>query len=155
MEMNNLPSDEALQRTIERFWETIPPVWDRIRNNVRTIVANNFEISVEQFHILRYIRKGSGSVSELADAKHISRPAISQAVDILVEKGLITRQQNVEDRRYVQLELTQNGDTLLNAIFKENRAWMKEKLAPLSLEELNSILLSMEVLKKVFEQEDF
>jgi DNA-binding MarR family transcriptional regulator len=155
MEMNNLPSDEALQRTIERFWETIPPVWDRIRNNVRTIVANNFEISVEQFHILRYIRKGSGSVSELADAKHISRPAISQAVDILVEKGLITRQQNVEDRRYVQLELTQSGNKLLNAIFNENRAWMKEKLAPLSLEELNSILLSMEVLKKVFEQEDF
>lgn len=154
METYNLSSDEALQRTIERFWETIPPVWDRIRSNVRTIVKNDFDITVEQFHILRHIQKGSGSVSELAEAKHISRPAISQAVDLLVDKGLITRQQNKEDRRYVQLELTQSGNKLLNAIFKENRAWMKEKLAPLSLEELNSILLSMEVLKKVFEQED-
>lgn len=154
METYNLSSDEALQRTIERFWETIPPVWDRIRSNVRTIVKNDFDITVEQFHILRHIQKGSGSVSELAEAKHISRPAISQAVDLLVDKGLITRHQNKEDRRYVQLELTQSGNKLLNAIFKENRAWMKEKLAPLSLEELNSILLSMEVLKKVFEQED-
>ena len=71
--------------------------------------------------------KGFTSVSELAAIRQISRPAISQAVDVLVEKGLISRQQEAEDRRFVHLLLTPNGEALLNKIFQENRAWMMEK----------------------------
>ena len=144
--------EELLQRTIDRFWETFPTVWDRIRGNVRAIVMENYDITVEQFHILRHIRKGSGSVSELAVVKQISRPAISQAVDVLVDKGLINRRQNAEDRRYVQLELTQSGNDLLTAIFEENRIWMEKKLTSLSPEEINSILQAMEVLKRTFDE---
>src|SRR5512133_1874684 len=110
--MTNLDSHskEMLQQAIERFWETVPPVWGRIKGNVRGIATQNFDISVEQFHILRHIRKGIGSVSELADARQISRSAISQTVDLLFEKGLITRTQSTDDRRYVQLTLTPAGD---------------------------------------------
>ena len=143
---------ELLRRTIDRFWEIFPTVWDRIRANVRAIVMENYDITVEQFHILRHIRKGSGSVSELATVKQISRPAISQAVDVLVDKGLVSRRQNAEDRRYVQLELTQSGNDLLTAIFEENRIWMKKKLASLSPEDISSILQAMEVLGKTFDE---
>ena len=65
---------------IEAFWGTIPPVWNRIKGNVRAIAVENYDISVEQFHILRHIRKGLTSVSELAEVKQISRSAVSQAV---------------------------------------------------------------------------
>jgi DNA-binding MarR family transcriptional regulator len=144
--------EELLRRTIDRFWETFPTIWDRIRGNVRAIVMENFDITVEQFHILRHIRKGSGSVSELAIVKQISRPAISQAIDVLVDKGLVSRRQNAEDRRYVQLELTKSGNDLLTAIFEENRIWMKKKLASLSPEEISSILQAMELLGKTFDE---
>ena len=100
--MESDTTEELRQKAIDRFWETIPPVWNQVRNNLRSIAAEKFEISVEQFHILRHIRKGITSVSELADVKQISRPAISQAVDVLVEKGLISRQQDADDRRFVQ-----------------------------------------------------
>jgi DNA-binding MarR family transcriptional regulator len=145
-------SEEILQRAIDRFWETFPPVWDRIRKNVRAIAAEHFDITFEQFHILRHIRKGCCSVSELAEIKHISRPAISQAVDMLVDKGLIDRQQETDDRRYVRLGLTQRGNDILTAVFKENRSWMMEKLAPLSSEELTGIILSLDTLKRVFDE---
>ncbi len=148
-----ISTTEELQRqTIDRFWETIPPVWNLVRSNLRCIASENFEISVEQFHILRHIRKGITSVSELAAVKQISRPAISQAVDILVDKGLIARQQDVEDRRYVHLRLTPEGDTLLNKIFQENRAWMTEKLAAFDPDQLNSVITGLEILKTIFEE---
>ena len=67
MEILEKTSEDLLQTAIDRFWETIPPVWNKIRGNVRCIVTENFEITVDQFHILRYIRKGRDSVSELAD----------------------------------------------------------------------------------------
>ena len=60
-------------------------------------------------------------VSELATAKNISRPAISQAVEILVKKGLLTRVPSREDRRCVDLVLTEAGNHLLDTVFKETR----------------------------------
>lgn len=148
----NPHSKEMLQQAIERFWETIPPVWGRIKGNVRGIATQNFDISVEQFHILRHIRRGIGSVSELADARQISRSAISQTVDLLVEKGLITRTQSADDRRYVRLALTPAGDELLNTIFQKNRAWMMEEMekAELSPDDICTLIQGMEVLKKAF-----
>jgi ABC-type transport system involved in cytochrome bd biosynthesis fused ATPase/permease subunit len=64
-------------------------VWHRVRSHIHTIAIQDYDISVEQFHILRHIGKGVDSLSELATIKHISRPAISQAVNGLVEKGLV------------------------------------------------------------------
>lgn len=142
---------EVRQRMIDRFWETIPPMWNRIRGRIRSTATEHFGITVEQFHILRHIRKGFHSVGELAEEKQISRPAISQAVEILVEKGLITRRQSAEDRRFVQLELTANGNELLNAIFKTNREWMMEKISALSQEEIEHILLAMDAFQKAFD----
>lgn len=144
-------SESLVNNAIDRFWETIPPVWGRIRGNVRGIAMEHFNLTVEQFHILRHIRMGCHSGSDLAAIQQISRSAISQVVDLLVGKGLITRCEQTEDRRYVQLELTESGNALLNAIFKKNRAWMMEKLATLNPEELNKVLLAMEVLKKTFD----
>lgn len=143
-------SDILLQQLADKFWESIPPVWGRIRGNLRGIAMANFGISVEQFYILRHIRKGVQSVSELAEARQISRPAISQAVDILVEKGLITRQHTTQDRRCIRLELTDSGNEMLNTIFQRNREWMTGKMSGLSKEEIGIVITSMEILKRIF-----
>ena len=139
-----------LQQTIDRFWEIIPPVWNGIKGNLRGMAAEQYDISVEQFHILRHIRKGLSSVSELAEVKQISRPAVSQAVDVLVDKGLIARRQDPADRRYVHLALTPAGDDLLNALFCQNRAWMEARMAALNAEDLQTIYRGMELLKTAF-----
>jgi DNA-binding MarR family transcriptional regulator len=148
--ITDLKTEELLYQAIERFWETIPPVWNTIKHNVRSTATDHFDISVEQFHILRHIRKGIVSVSDLATERQISRPAISQAVDVLVDKGLIARGENAEDRRFVQLELTPTGNDLLNTVFEKNRAWMKEQMASLTQEEMNTLLEGLAVLKKTF-----
>jgi DNA-binding MarR family transcriptional regulator len=145
-------SEDLIQQTIDRFWATIPPVWHRVRGNLRATAAENFGITVEQFHILRHIRKGFKSTSELAEVKQISRSAISQSVDVLVENGLISRCQSMQDRRYVQLELTPNGNELLNAILQKNRAWMTEKLSGLGQDNLRAMMEGMEVLGKAFDE---
>jgi DNA-binding MarR family transcriptional regulator len=130
-------------------------VWNRIRENVRAIATEYFDVTVEQFHVLRHIRKGAGSVSELAEVRQISRPAISQAVDVLVDKGLITRQQDTVDRRHVHLTLTPEGNAMLNTIFQKNRTWMEEKMASLNSEELASISRALSLLKVTFDDSSY
>src|SRR5512143_1064364 len=125
--------------TIDRFWETVPPLWNFVRSHIRATATTKFDITVEQFHVLRHVRRGIASMSELATAKNISRPAISQAVDLLVNKGLLTRVQSTQDRRYVELALTDEGNALLDTVFKETRGWMKQRMHALTAQELETV----------------
>jgi len=146
-----IPSNEARQRTIDRFWETFPPVWHQVRGSLHTM-AEEVGVTVEQFHVLRHIRRGASSVSELAAAKQISLSAISQVVETLVEKGLVLRQPSPADRRCIHLALTDAGSGLLNTIFQKNRTWMAEKLGAFSDIELDEISWALETLKRIFDE---
>ncbi len=145
-----ITSPLQLQTAIDGFWASFPPVWNVIRGNLRSIAVEQYNISVEQFHILRNIRRGITSVSELAEVKQISRSAVSQAVDLLVERGLVSRRQNVNDRRNIPLELTHAGDRLLDAIWEKNRAWMESRLSSLSEQDLLTLSASFELLSRTF-----
>ena len=146
----NNATEQLIPAAIEAFWSTIPPVWNRVKGNVRAIAVDHYDISVEQFHILRHIRRGLTSVSELAQVKQISRSAISQAVDILVARGLICRRQNALDRRNIPLELTESGNALLDTIWEKNRAWMKSQMISLTVQDLDTITCAMEILARTF-----
>jgi DNA-binding MarR family transcriptional regulator len=144
-------TERLYDHAIDRFWETVPPLWSFVRSHIRATATTTFDITVEQFHVLRHVRRGVGSVSELAIAKNISRPAISQAVDTLVNKGLLTRVQSTQDRRFVELRLTDEGNRLLDAVFEETRAWMKERMSVLSAQEVETLAEAMEIMKKIIE----
>lgn len=147
--MNSNETTEALQRLVEVFLETVPSLWREIHSHIHTIASEEFDVTVEQFHILRHIRQGSASVSELAKQKRISRPAVSQGVETLVKRGLIRRKVNPQDRRQVLLELTENGNALLDAISIKTRRWSLELFSPLNPEEMEQITQSLERLKKL------
>ncbi len=150
--MNN--PESSLPQTVDSVLETLPPVWDRIRSNLRTSATQKFSITLEQFHVLRHIRKGYQSVGDLAEKKQISRSAVSQAVEALVTKGLVTRRQESDDRRCVLLELTAHASAVMEANIQENRVWMKGKMRALTPAELKSIQKAMRILKKTFTPEE-
>jgi len=143
------PPKESLRQAVNKFWDSFPPFWHRVRAHIREVAVEQFDITVEQFHILRLIRQGQGSVSEIAQAKHISRAAISQAMEALVTKGFVTRSQSPIDRRHVQLALTAEGSALLNSIFEDTSQWLMQALAPLSETEVQALIQAMESLQRV------
>ncbi len=147
--MNIDKPDPPLQRLVDVFWETIPPLWREVHAKLHSIASEEFDVSVEQFHVLRHIRQGSASVSQLAEQKRISRAAISQTVDTLVRRGLIRRQINPDDRRQIPLELTEAGNALLDAISLKTRQWMMELFSPLDPYEVNQIAHALERLRKL------
>jgi DNA-binding MarR family transcriptional regulator len=142
-------SSELLKRAVDVFWETYPPLWRMIQAHIREVAVEQFRISVDQFHILRHIRRGRNSVSELAEARDISRPAISQCVDLLVSRGLIFRTTDIQDRRHIKLGLTADGNILLDKIFGNTRQWMVEKFTELSDDEIQAFTFSMDSVKKI------
>lgn len=152
--MNSNQSDTKLhqQHLIEVFWETIPSTWNHVRQHIRSTASEKFDITVEQFYVLRHVKKGVKTVSELAEVKHISRSAVSQAVDGLVCKNLLTRRQDEEDRRYIWLEMTEEGEGLLNKIFKINQEWILKKIENLSSDDIKMIITGLQTLKRVLNE---
>ena len=141
-------SSEMLKHAVDVFWETYPPLWRMIQAHIREVAVEQFNISVEQFHILRHIRRGRDSVSDLAEVRDLSRPAVSQSVDLLVTRGLIFRTTDLQDRRHIKLDLTAEGNALLDAIFGNTRQWMSGMFDQLNADEIQAFIFSMDSLKK-------
>lgn len=146
--MSNPP---PIRELIEKFWESIPPAWRETRETIRRIAVEQFGMTVGQFQVLRRIRKGVDTVSGLAEANRTSRPAVSKAVEALVQKGLVTRLPDARDRRQVRLTLTEEGSRLLNAIYDQAEAWLSERFAPLTESERADLRSAMELLRRIFE----
>jgi DNA-binding MarR family transcriptional regulator len=147
------PKEAELRSTVDSVLESLPPVWDRIRHNLRVAATGKFGISLEQFHLLRHIRQGYQSVRDLAEKRQVSPAAISQGIENLVQKGLVTRRQEGEDRRCVLLELTPYARKVLDANYEENRAWARERMSSLSAAELGEVRRAMATLRGVFAPE--
>jgi len=142
--------ENLLQRSIETFWYTFPSTWRSIHTYTHNIAMERYHITMKQFIILREIHDGKTSVSRLAESGHISRPAISRLVDILVNKQLVTRLEDPLDRRHVQLSLTTDGDRLLAELYENTRHWMAERMNALSDADLTTMIHSLELLRKTF-----
>ena len=145
--MSNAPSSPLL---IDKFWESIPPAWRQTRSRIHHSAAEKFQMTEEQFQMLRRIRNGSASVSALAEASQTSRSAVSKAVEALVRRGLVTRSQDPLDRRNLPLALTDEGRRVMELIYNDAETWLSARFACLTAEETQSLLLGMESLRKAF-----
>ena len=145
-----MSEQETLQTAIDKFWETIPPAWHATRATIRRVAAEKFNLTVEQFQVLRRIRRGIASVSALAESSGTSRSAVSKAVDSLVNKGLVSRSQDPNDRRNIPLSLTVEGQRILTAIYQETEQWLAGKFSRLTSREISRLTDAMDVLQKAF-----
>ena len=65
------------------------------------------DLSVPQFHAIMTVRTlGQVTMTELSDRLGVSPPSASAMVDRLVEKGILTREHSVKDRRKVVVRVS-------------------------------------------------
>jgi len=145
-----MPNPTISPILIDKFWESVPFAWRQTRRQIRHIAVEKFQMTEEQFQVLRRIRQGAASVSALANASQTSRSAVSKAVDALVRRGLVTRSQDPRDRRNIPLALTEEGQRVMDTIFMEAEAWLSAHFEHLSQNELKTLLQGMEFLRKAF-----
>lgn len=93
--------------------------------------------------LIRLYELRSSTVSELSGQLHISRPNMTPLVDKLVQFGLVDRKTSQEDRRVIQLDITEEGDRHCRSMCQCFADQLREKLVSLEesdLVELNSCL---------------
>ena len=110
-------------------------------------------LSVPQFRTLLFISRNEGaSLSEVADHIGLTLPSMSALVDGLVTRNFVTRRTHPDDRRRVDLTLTQQGETTLHSARNATQDYLKERLARLPETERATIVKGMRILRRVFSE---
>jgi DNA-binding MarR family transcriptional regulator len=107
--------DQKLMRAIQ----LLRSFWNVQKNLVRFIQKTAVEngLSVPQYTILMMIAPNKEMTQKkLGEKTFLPKSTLSQAVDGLVQTGLLSRQQVKGNRREIQLSLSEQGETLLKAI---------------------------------------
>lgn len=115
---------EAVATSIDRLQRVAGRLWE--------VVADELDLTEVAALALVAVGEGAVTVSAVADAcgRHVS--TASRVVDGLVQRGLVDRREDPEDRRAVRLSLTPAGVTAAARVEESNRALLEASLAELS-----------------------
>ncbi|MBE0698080.1 MAG: MarR family transcriptional regulator [Anaerolineaceae bacterium] len=136
----------ALEDTAARILEVVPQIMQAIRVEIRRSRAS--DLSVVQQRVLGFLRRRPGcSLSELAEHIGLTLSSASTLVDGLVDQGLLLRVESAEDRRRVELRLSEAGSQQLEAALKSAREGLVRQLAGLTEEQCRLIQQALDILE--------
>jgi DNA-binding MarR family transcriptional regulator len=72
-------------------------------------------LTFRQHRLLRRVAEGNSSMAALAAYGNLTVPTVSESVDLLVRRGLMSRQENPQNRRSLVLSLTPEGQEVKEA----------------------------------------
>ena len=110
-------------------------------------------LSVPQFRTLLFISRNRGaSLSEVADHIGLTLPSMSTLVDGLVTRNFVIRRTHQDDRRRVDLTLTERGENTLQSARKATQEYLKGRLSRLYEAERATVVRGMRITRLVFSE---
>jgi DNA-binding MarR family transcriptional regulator len=104
-------------------------------------------LSYSQVAVLMRLKHGGRSgVSEIGGHMGITKAAASQAVDRLVDLGLVERTEDPDDRRARRLALTQAGQAMVGQVVAARSRWVETLADVLTPEQQNLIASALNLL---------
>lgn len=113
-------------RVITRFYDT-----------QRRAVCRRLGISQMEFDILVFLHNNPGrdTARDIVALRGLPKSNVSQAVEVLMSKGMLARRQDAEDRRRVHLSLTEEADRLMPELLKAQQTFWEQAFRDFSAED--------------------
>jgi DNA-binding MarR family transcriptional regulator len=96
--------------------------------------------------LMQLHHKGRCGVSEIGERFDITNAAASQLVEKLVQAGYLERTEDPHDRRVKQLNLTAEGEALIEKGAQERYRWLDELTSQLSTEQQTKVAEALGIL---------
>lgn len=97
---------------------------------LKKIDSENSRAGIKILFILK--KQGPMPISHIAEKMTIARPNMTLLVDALTNRGLVERCSSDEDRRIINVALTEEGVGYLDRIIKKRDAILRENISILS-----------------------
>lgn len=119
----------------------------RISRRVR--FESSSELAPHLVSALANLRHGPLKPGELAEVERISAPSMTRTINCLVDRGLVSSEDNPSDGRSKVLTLTADGAAVLERTARARDDWMFRQLQGLSAEEIAMLEGATAVLNRV------
>ena len=94
------------EKVAEQLADVVPRLYRLLRTALDEVPGAS---SLEQLRVMQRIDQGLHNVSALAGARQMRMSAITSILDVLVERGWVTREADMTDRRRIRVDLTPSG----------------------------------------------
>lgn len=122
-------------------------VYKKLRQDMNIVYDK--EMSRNEFFILKTLyEQGSKKSSDLSKMLNVSASHITAVTDSLIEKKWIQRVRSEQDRRIVNLHLTEEGKNTLQLFEKKKTDFLLQKFNDLSDQEIENFISLLEKLSK-------
>lgn len=118
---------------------------NRISNGIARTYQERFDLGVTEWRVIAIVGRYPGvTATEVAERAAMDKVAVSRAVSRLLEAGRLERRDNHTDRRAKRLYLSEEGESIHDAIVPAALAFERELLESLETEERRRFLRSLE-----------
>lgn len=127
----------------------VPAITRFLRAELRQHGQPRFSLS--QLRVLYFLnRQPQSSLSEVADYLDVSRPTMSAMVERLVQRRLVQRTDNPQERRRIALTLTATGTSELEQVYGATLTSVGNRFGGLSEEQLSQVMAGLSILGELF-----
>lgn len=109
------------------------------------------ELSRTESGLLLTLVDGPRRITELADTEALAQPTVTQLVDKLQRRGLVSRKRDAADGRVVLVSITADGRARLDAVQGQFRTQMRQAVEGLDDEELAQLVAASQTLARLIE----
>ena len=122
---------------------------------LQDIVMSCCNITPAQCHSLLEIGRAKNlSLIDLAETLGLDSSTISRSVNSLVNDGLVDRQTDPVNRRYVTISLTEDGEKIFEALQTASAIYYRKILQQIPKEKHNVVLQGLKLLLEAFDKSD-
>ncbi|MBN1992302.1 MAG: MarR family transcriptional regulator [Anaerolineae bacterium] len=104
-------------------------------------------LSIRQFNILYHLNQNQGmSINDLSRCLLCDKSNTTRLVERMKQEGLVTRERDTQDRRYVSVRLTETGVRLRESAIAAHQTSIEERfktLLPTEQAALNQLLVHL------------
>ncbi len=120
----------------------------RLNGQIRDMIQE--DITMEQFQILKYISsRGRCTSTELADAFGVGKSSITAMITRMVDKGLLQRTRDQDDRRVVYLTMTEQGQRNYDIVQDQIISTVSKYLVHFEADEVEGFISAFERLARL------
>lgn len=103
-----------------------------------------------QFAVLAALKKhGPHTLGELAERERVTAPSMNRTVNCLEESGWLSRTPDEDDRRKVNIELTDAGLAVVEETVRRRDAWLEGVIASLTPAQRDLLAEAAEIMREL------
>ena len=138
-------TDAGKEALVEEMGDLVQRMYAQCRSE-STEGWSELELTMPQLHTMALLSQGPQRMGVIAWRLNSSQSAATSMIDRLVDKDLVVRVPDKDDRRVVACQLTGTGREEMERLWRINRMRIAKMADYLTIEELRRVVEAMELL---------